>query len=111
MVVAPSDLIPMWQETLANWFPDAIVASLIGSKEDRRMIIENELMQEGFHRFHVLLTTPTAAMIEEPHLKKFKWRLLCIDNAQELKERDGKKNRIFTEFTTDAKLLMSATPL
>lgn len=75
------------------------------------MIIENELIQEGFHRFHVMLTTPTAALIEEPHLKKFKWRMLCIDNAHELKEKDGKKNRIFTEFTTDAKLLMTATPL
>lgn len=37
--------------------------------------------------------------------------MMCIDNAHELKEKDGKKNRIFTEFTTDAKLLMSATPL
>lgn len=36
---------------------------------------------------------------------------MCIDNAHELKEKEGKKNRIFTEFTTDAKLLMSATPL
>lgn len=83
---------------MANWFPDASVVSLIGSKEDRRMIIQNELIQDNIHRFTIMLTTPTTALIEEIHLKKFKWRLMCIDEAHLLKERENKKNRIFTEF-------------
>jgi SNF2 family DNA or RNA helicase len=59
-----------------------------------------------------MLTTPTTAMIEEPSLKKFKWRLMCIDEAHQLKEsKEGKKNKILTNFQTDAKLLISATPL
>jgi chromodomain-helicase-DNA-binding protein 1 len=97
----------MWQEALANWFPDAQVVSLIGSKEDRRIIVENELINEGVHRFHILLTTPTVALIEEMNLKKFKWRALVIDEAHCLKDKDSKRNRVFTEFTTDAKLLIT----
>jgi len=84
---------------LANWFPDAAVVSLIGSKEDRRYILENELIQDNIHRFTVMLTTPTTAMIEEPSLKKFKWRLMCIDEAHQLRDsKDGKKNKILTNF-------------
>lgn len=85
--------------------------NLLGSKEDRRFIIENELIVEGVHRFLILLTTPSIALVEEAQLKKFKWRLLCIDDAHRLKEREGKRSRVFTEFTTDAKLLLTATPL
>jgi len=59
----------------------------------------------------VLLTTPTAALIEEQHIKKFKWRLVAIDDAHLLKDREGKRNRIFTEFSTDAKLLITSTPI
>jgi len=75
------------------------VVSLIGSKEDRRYIIENELVMDNIHRFTVLLTTPTTAMIEEPSLKKFKWRLMCLDEADQLRDsKDGKRNRILTNF-------------
>lgn len=81
LVVVPVSQTAAWQEALANWFPDAIVVSLLGSKEDRRLIVENELFQEGVHRFHVCLTTPTVALIEEEVLKKFKWRLICVDEA------------------------------
>jgi chromodomain-helicase-DNA-binding protein 1 len=63
------------------------------------------------HRFHILLTTPTVALIEEMNLKKFKWRALVIDEAHCLKDKDSKRNRVFTEFTTDAKLLITATPI
>lgn len=111
LIVVPVSQTAVWQEALANWFPDAIVVSLLGSKEDRRLIVENELFQEGVHRFHVCLTTPTVALIEEEVLKKFKWRLICVDEAQQLKMRDGKPSRIFTEYMTDAKLLLTSTPM
>lgn len=76
------------------------------------MIIDHELLtSDGINKFHVLLTTPTSALIEAEHLRKFKWRLLCIDNAHEIKERDGKKNPLLSAFTTDAKLLLTSTPL
>ncbi|CAL6055011.1 SNF2_family helicase [Hexamita inflata] len=112
LIVAPVNSIPAWQESLANWFPDATIVSLVGSKEDRRMIIDNELlMDNNTHRFHVMLTTPTVALIEESNLKKFKWRMMCIDEAHQLKDREGKRNRLFTEFSTDAKLLITSTPV
>lgn len=111
LVVTPVSNIPAWQEAFANWFPDDTIVSLIGSKEDRRMIIENELIYDNVYRFHVLLTTPTVALVEEAQLKKFKWRLMCIDEAHQLKDKDSKRSRIFTEFVTDAKLLITASPI
>jgi SNF2 family DNA or RNA helicase len=63
------------------------------------------------HRFHIMLTTPTVALVEENKIKRFKWRLMCIDEAHCLKDKEAKRNRIFTEFTTDAKLLITATPI
>lgn len=110
-VVSPISKVASWQEQIANLFPDATLVSLLGSKEDRRLIIENELIADGIHRFHILLTTPSVALVEEAQLKKFKWRLMCIDDAHKLREREGKRSRVFTEFTTDAKLLLTATPL
>lgn len=111
LVIVPTSTISGWQEAIANWFPDALVVSLIGSKEDRRLILENEMLQDGVHRFHILLTTPTVALVEEANIRRFKWRLLCIDEAHCLKDKESKRNRIFTEFTTDAKLLITATPV
>lgn len=111
MIVAPPSKVAVWQEQLATLFPDATTVSLLGSKEDRRFIIENELISENIHRFHIMLTTPSVALVEEAQLKRFKWRLMCIDDAHILKEREGKRSRVFTEFTTDAKLLLTSTPL
>lgn len=115
MVIVPVSTISAWQQCFANWFPNANVVSLTGSKKDRQVIVENELLmafeQTPIHRFHVLLTTPTIALIESEQLKRFKWRLLCIDEAHNIKNKDTKRNKVFSEFSTDAKLLLTGTPV
>ncbi|KAH0576412.1 SNF2 family helicase [Spironucleus salmonicida] len=115
LIVAPLTTIQAWIQTINDWFPDCNLVNLIGSKKDRQIIIDNELVQivngNVTNKFHIILTTPSIALIEELELKKFKYRGFLIDEAHSIKNERSKRNKIFTSFTTDCKLLITGTPI
>eukprot|EP00768_Dysnectes_brevis_P002590 gnl/Dysnectes_brevis/1926_a2211_1230.p1 GENE.gnl/Dysnectes_brevis/1926_a2211_1230~~gnl/Dysnectes_brevis/1926_a2211_1230.p1 ORF type:complete len:1970 (+),score=523.99 gnl/Dysnectes_brevis/1926_a2211_1230:2006-7915(+) len=119
LVIVPVSTIPNWQRILNQWCPDLNVVTLTGNKASRKCILDHEFWvkttrgsSEYFiNRFHVLLTTPTLAAKHIEDICQFNWRLLAIDEAHTIKNFSSQRYRLFSRITTEAKLLITGTPI
>lgn len=131
LIVVPISTLSAWQMALSDWCPNMTVVTLIGTKEDREVIVTHEFyfksegdqadihvsdttehpVQEKIPRFHILLTTPQMAVKHEDDLMSFQWRLLAIDEAHSLKNSASIRTTTFSRYKTDAKLLITGTPM
>lgn len=132
LIVVPISTLSAWQMALSDWCPNMTVVTLIGTKEDREVIVTHEFyfkpegdqaeiatgdastdqyMPEKIPRFHILLTTPQMAVKHEEDLMSFQWRLLAIDEAHSLKNSASIRTTTFSRYKTDAKLLITGTPI
>ena len=110
LVIAPVSTISAWLEALQTWIPAARVLLLDGDKEDREVVCDT-FYQDDVLSFHILITSPDIALKEQRNLMDIKWRLLCIDEAHQLKNEKSQRNSVFKQLVCDAILLMTATPL
>lgn len=131
LIVVPISTLSAWQMALSDWCPNMTVVTLIGTKEDREVIVTHEFyfksegdqaellsgdaaersIPEKIPRFHILLTTPQMAVKHEDDLMSFQWRLLAIDEAHSLKNSASIRTTTFSRYKTDAKLLITGTPM
>lgn len=132
LIVVPISTLSAWQMALSDWCPNMTVVTLIGTKEDREVIVAHEFyfkpegdqaetpagdtaamqsVSEKTPRFHILLTTPQMAVKHEDDLMSFQWRLLAIDEAHSLKNSASIRTTTFSRYKTDAKLLITGTPI
>ncbi|KAI0564687.1 chromatin-remodelling complex ATPase ISWI2 [Gracilaria domingensis] len=85
-----------------------IVVRFHGNAEERRSQAMH-LIQYG--KFDAVVTSYEIVSKEKTHLNKFSWRYLIIDEAHRIKNENSLLSQVVRMFTTQARLLITGTPL
>ncbi|KAI1899825.1 hypothetical protein AGOR_G00065750 [Albula goreensis] len=108
LVLSPLSVMENWREEMERFAPSLTVLRYTGDKEARAEL-QKELSQ-GRH-FHVLLTTYEMCLNDAAFLKRWKWRVLVVDEAHRLKNQNSLLRRALTEFSVHFKVLLTGTPI
>ncbi|WP_029002187.1 SNF2-related protein [Azohydromonas australica] len=100
LVIVPTSLLTNWQKEAARFTPDLNVAVFHGAKR--------ELAQE---RPDVLLTTYGVARSEAATLKALSWRIVVIDEAQNIKNPSAAQAKAVKAIDAQSHIAMSGTPV
>lgn len=100
LVIAPTGLLANWQAELQRFAPSLSVHLYHGSQRDLK----------DFHH-DVLLTSYGLVRADVDKLKKLKWTVVVIDEAQNIKNRDTAQSKAVCTLKADAHIAMSGTPV
>uniref|UniRef100_A0A915KAL9 Uncharacterized protein n=1 Tax=Romanomermis culicivorax TaxID=13658 RepID=A0A915KAL9_ROMCU len=118
LIIAPLSTIINWQREFETW-SDFNTVVYHGSSASRRMIQEYEMFYKDNHgerlstifKFDVIITTYEMVMLEREMLKDIPWRVLIIDEAHRLKNRNCKLMSGLSQFKVEHRVLLTGTPL
>ena len=103
LVVAPTSMMNVWQSEAAKFAPTLKV--LLSHGTDRKKNFER------IGESDVVLTTYALLGRDEEELKKHKWHLVILDEAQNIKNAKTKAAAIASELIANHRLCLTGTPL
>ncbi len=101
LVIVPTTLLTNWEKEIQKFAPDLKAHIYHGA--NRKI----EPLQEA----DILLTTYGVARTEATRLQKYKWTLLAIDEAQNIKNPSTAQTKAIKKIKADVKIAMSGTPV
>ncbi|XP_065188236.1 SWI/SNF-related matrix-associated actin-dependent regulator of chromatin subfamily A member 5-like [Sycon ciliatum] len=108
LVIVPKSTLTNWSMEFERWCPTIRTCTLIGDKVKRQDFIDNKLKTEDFD---VMITTYEMVLKVKGPIKKVQFKYLIIDEAHRIKNEKSKLSEIVREFQTEARLLLTGTPL
>ena len=108
IVIVPKSVCGNWMREFAKWCPEVRTLKLLGSKEERKRILKDEMVPGGFD---VLVTSYECVLREKGALCKVPWRYLMIDEAHRIKNENSSLSKTVRLFKTQSRLLVTGTPL
>lgn len=100
IVVAPTGLLANWQAELNRFAPKLSVFLYHG---------QNRSLEEFNH--DILLTSYGLVRSDIDHLKKLKWAIVIIDEAQNIKNNTAAQSKAVKAIKADVHIAMSGTPV
>ncbi|XP_047231772.1 chromodomain-helicase-DNA-binding protein 1-like isoform X2 [Girardinichthys multiradiatus] len=107
LVLSPLSVMENWRKELESFAPSLTVLCYKGDKE-RRAEIQRERTTNDFH---VLLTTYELCLKDESFLKRWRWKVLVVDEAHRLKNQKSLLHQTLTQFSVAFRLLLTGTPI
>uniref|UniRef100_A0AAX7VM32 Chromodomain helicase DNA binding protein 1-like n=1 Tax=Astatotilapia calliptera TaxID=8154 RepID=A0AAX7VM32_ASTCA len=107
LVLSPLSVLENWRNELESFAPSLTVLVYNGDKE-RRTEIQQEANSQDFH---VLLTTYELCLKDASFLKRWKWKVLVVDEAHRLKNQNSLLHKTLTEFFVGFRVLLTGTPI
>uniref|UniRef100_A0A3Q0QVI7 Chromodomain helicase DNA binding protein 1-like n=1 Tax=Amphilophus citrinellus TaxID=61819 RepID=A0A3Q0QVI7_AMPCI len=107
LVLSPLSVLENWRNELESFAPSLTVLVYKGDKE-RRAEIQQEATSQSFH---VLLTTYELCLKDASYLKRWKWKVLAVDEAHRLKNQSSLLHKTLTEFSIGFRVLLTGTPI
>ncbi len=104
LVVVPTSLLTNWQKELARFAPELSVAVFHGSRRELAT-------PPGEQRPDLLLTTYGVARSEGAALKSLPWRVVIVDEAQNIKNPATAQTRAVKAIPATTCIAMSGTPV
>lgn len=103
LVILPASLVFNWQRELAQFAPALFVYPHIGPKrlKDIRAIAGHD----------VVLTTYHTARQDLDLLGKLEWRVMVLDESQQIKNRDSEVSKVVRTLRGQFKISLSGTPI
>lgn len=101
LVIVPTTLLTNWENEIRKFAPDLKAHIYHGA--NRKI----EPLQEA----DILLTTYGVARTETTRLQKYKWTLLAIDEAQNIKNPSTAQTKAIKKIKAEVKIAMSGTPV
>ncbi|KAE8618282.1 hypothetical protein XENTR_v10009342 [Xenopus tropicalis] len=113
LLVVPLSTLTSWQREFEVWAPDINVVVYIGDLGSRNTIREYEWVhqQSKKMKFNALLTTYEILLKDKAVLSSINWAFLGVDEAHRLKNDDSLLYKTLIEFKSNARLLITGTPL
>uniref|UniRef100_A0A7S0ZEU4 Uncharacterized protein n=1 Tax=Timspurckia oligopyrenoides TaxID=708627 RepID=A0A7S0ZEU4_9RHOD len=108
LVIAPKSTLQNWVNEITRFCPEIRTLKLIGSQDERKLLISNSLKGD---KFDVLITSYEMVVKEKSALNKFCWRYLVIDEAHRIKNENSILSQIVRIFDSQNRLLITGTPL
>ncbi|XP_061634159.1 chromodomain-helicase-DNA-binding protein 1-like isoform X2 [Phyllopteryx taeniolatus] len=105
LVLSPLSVMENWRNELERFAPFLNVLCYKGDK-DRRAEIQGDAQD-----FHVLLTTYELCLKDAFFLRRWKWKVLVVDEAHRLKNQNSLLRKTLTEFSVDFRVLLTGTPI
>ncbi len=103
LVVAPTSMMNVWKSEAAKFAPTLKVLLSHGADRKKRF--------ESIGDSDLVLTTYALLARDEAELKKHKWHLVILDEAQNIKNAKTKAAAIASELTANHRLCLTGTPL
>ena len=100
LVVAPTGLLANWQAELQRFAPMLSVFLYHGAKRDLKAFSED-----------ILLTSYGLVRSDADLLKKWKWQVVVIDEAQNIKNQDTAQSKAVRSLKAEVHIAMSGTPV
>ncbi|MCQ2819193.1 MAG: SNF2-related protein, partial [archaeon] len=107
LIIVPKSTMPNWQRECKLWLPSLNAILLNPVKEERDQTL-NLIMR---HKFDAVITSYEGVNICISKLKKIKWEVLIIDEAQRIKNENALLSRNVRELMSKYRILISGTPL
>ncbi|XP_072246146.1 chromodomain-helicase-DNA-binding protein 1-like isoform X2 [Leuresthes tenuis] len=107
LVLSPLSVLENWRKELECFAPSLTVLCYKGDKE-RRAEIQKETNTQNVH---VLLTTYELCLKDALFLKRWKWKVLVVDEAHRLKNQNSLLHKTLTEFSVGFRVLLTGTPI
>lgn len=108
LIIVPNAVIVNWKAEIKRWLPKLSAVFYVGSKDVRAKIFQQQVSQL---KFNVLVTSYEFIMRDRSKLSKVAWKYIIIDEAQRLKDREGRLSRDLDKFRSQRRLLLTGTPL
>ena len=99
LVICPTTLMGNWMKELQMFAPSLDAVIYHGS--DRKLDVEHD----------VILTTYAIMRIDVEELKKHKWGIIIVDEAQNIKNPDTAQTLAIKMLESDVKIAMTGTPV
>uniref|UniRef100_A0A673BZX4 Chromodomain helicase DNA binding protein 1-like n=1 Tax=Sphaeramia orbicularis TaxID=375764 RepID=A0A673BZX4_9TELE len=107
LVLSPLSVMENWRNELERFAPSLTVLCYKGDKE-RRAEIQRETDTQDFS---VLLTTYELCLKDASFLKRWKWKVLVVDEAHRLKNQNSLLHQTLTQFSVEFRVLLTGTPI
>ncbi|KAM9357554.1 chromodomain-helicase-DNA-binding protein 1-like [Symphorus nematophorus] len=107
LVLSPLSVMENWRKELEGFAPSLTVLCYKGDKE-RRAELQRETDTQDFH---VLLTTYELCLKDASFLRRWKWKVLVVDEAHRLKNQDSLLHKTLTQFSVGFRVLLTGTPI
>jgi len=108
LIIVPNAVIVNWKAEIKRWLPKLTTVFYVGSKDVRAKIFQQQVIQL---KFNILVTSYEFIMRDRAKLSKVAWKYIIIDEAQRLKDREGRLSRDLDRFRAQRRLLLTGTPL
>ena len=108
LIIVPNAVIVNWKSEIKTWLKNVQAVYYVGGREQRQKIFTQQVLQL---KFNVLVTTYEFVMRDRAKLSKVNWKYIIIDEAQRLKDREGRLSRDLDRFRCMRRLLLTGTPL
>nr|XP_019935975.1 PREDICTED: chromodomain-helicase-DNA-binding protein 1-like [Paralichthys olivaceus] len=107
LVLSPLSVVEYWRGELECLAPSLTVLCYTGDKEKRAELQRGTDTQD----FHVLLTTYELCLKDTSFLKRWKWKVLVVDEAHRLKNQKSLLHTTLTKFSVEFTVLLTGTPI
>ena len=108
LIIVPNAVIVNWKSEIKLWLKNLATVYYVGGREERAKIFAEQVTPL---KFNVLVTTYEFIMRDRAKLSKVNWQYVIIDEAQRLKDREGRLSRDLDRFRCVRRLLLTGTPL
>ncbi|CAJ0575408.1 unnamed protein product, partial [Mesorhabditis spiculigera] len=108
LVINPKSTLQNWMNEFKKWCPSLRTVCLIGSEEQRSVIVREEIMPGNFD---VIVTSYEMVLKCRALLRKHVWKYIIIDEAHRIKNEKSKLSEVVRELKSKNRLLITGTPL
>uniref|UniRef100_A0A8D3BBQ4 Chromodomain-helicase-DNA-binding protein 1-like n=1 Tax=Scophthalmus maximus TaxID=52904 RepID=A0A8D3BBQ4_SCOMX len=107
LVLSPLSVMENWRRELECFAPTLTVLCYKGDKVRRAEIQRGAEAQD----FHVLLTTYELCLRDASFLRRWKWKVLVVDEAHRIKNQKSLLHNTLTELSVEFRVLLTGTPI
>ncbi|KAK7924238.1 helicase swr1 [Apiospora marii] len=108
LVVVPTSVMLNWEMEFKKWCPGFKVLSYYGSIEERK---RKRLGWNSDDMWNVCITSYQIVLQDQQVFKRRRWHYMILDEAHNIKNFKSKRWQTLLTFNTQARLLLTGTPL
>eukprot|EP01035_Chromulina_nebulosa_P028061 gene28061-36976_t len=113
LIAGPLATVSNWFNEFRKWLPDCPVLIYHGSKEEREKLRKTKmpLSTQKSLSFPIILTSFEICIIDRPHLERFNWQYVILDEGHRIKNRNCRLIRELKQLPSVSRLLLTGTPI
>ncbi|MHA7964797.1 DEAD/DEAH box helicase [Paenibacillus sp. CAU 1782] len=106
LLICPTSVIGNWEKELARFAPELNVMLHYGSRR-----LKGEELREAAARQDLVITSYSLAQLDEEELEGVSWNVLCLDEAQNIKNVYTKQSRAIRQLEARHRIALTGTPM